>query len=597
MAALLSAVAFMQYRSTTQIVEATEARIGGSLESLLIDWHLDFYRRFSAICVSLQVGPDAGAFDDWSIFRDRYTQWRRASQTPQLVQNLYLWETSQKTAPRLLSLDAETGPPRVVALPPGFEPLLSRLRSRSGNLQSGLRAWQENDYEHPRKNTSLRYRPLESDPLTGWQFEQNIPAIVHPIVHHKLPMRVEDPTSPEAIDWIILVLDFHTVQTQIIPALSLQHFGPPSRADYAIAVTAIGNPNRVLYDSAPDGGGTRIEESDAAMNIFGPPPASIEDDFWVAVKNTNAIKVKDWHHFSGPIWFPVIRYTTPDAPWMLILTHRAGHFEDLVARSRRINLLTNSVALLLLAAGIAFVVIAGLRAQEYARLQMDFVASISHELRTPLTAIYTAGENIADGVVETKSQLQHYGSIITSQTRQLINLVDQILTFAATRRGEKHYEMRPLEVAQVIALALQNTQSTIRAAGFEVEVDIAPGLPRVNGDLNALASCIQNLLANAAKYGGKSRWMRISAHPAKANDAREVEICVEDRGIGIAPSEWTDIFEPFYRSSQVKAAQIHGTGLGLSVTKEITEAMGGRISVKSSLGVGTTFTLHLPSIN
>jgi signal transduction histidine kinase len=597
MTALLATVAFMQYRSTTQIVEATEARIGGSLESLLFDWHFDFYRRFSAICVSLQVGPDSGAFDDWSIFRDRYAQWRRTSQTPQLIQNLYIWETSQKTAPRLLSLDAETGPPRVAALPAGFGPLLSRLRSRSGNLQSGLRAWQASASEYPRRNTSVRYQPLENDPLTGWQFEQNIPAIVHPIVHHKLPMRVDDPTSPEAIDWIILVLDFHTIQTQILPALSLSHFGPPSRADYAIAVTEIGNPNRVLYDSAPDGGGTRIEESDAAMNIFGPPPSSVEDDFWVAVKNANAIKVKDWHHFSGPIWFPVIRYATPDAPWMLILNHRAGHFEDLLARVRRINLLANSIALLLLAAGIVFVVIAGLRAQEYARLQMDFVASISHELRTPLTAIYSAGENIADGVVETKSQLQHYGSIITSQTRQLINLVDQILTFASTRRGEKHYEMQPLEIAQIIALALQNAESTIRAAGFEVEIDIAPGLPRVSGDLNAFASCIQNLLANAAKYGGKSRWMRISARPAVANLAGEVEISVEDRGIGIAPSEWTAIFEPFYRSPLVKAAQIHGTGLGLAVTKEITEAMGGRISVKSSLGVGTTFTLHLPSIN
>jgi hypothetical protein len=383
MTALLAAVAFMQYRSTTQIVEATEARIGGSLESLLIDWHLDFYRRFSTICVSLQVGPDSGAFDDWSTFRDRYAQWRRTSQTPQLVQHLYIWETSQKTAPRLLSLDAESGPPREAAVPAGFEPLLSRLRSRSGNLQSGLRAWQANDSDHPRRNTSSRYQPLESDPLTGWQFEQNIPAIVHPIVHHKLPMRVDDPSSPEAIDWIILVLDFHTIQTQIFPSLSLRHLGPPTNADYAIAVTAIGNPNRILYDSAPDGEGTRIDESDAAMNIFGPPPASVEDDFWAAVKNANAIKVKDWHHFSGPIWFPVIRYATPDAPWMLILTHRAGHFEDLVARVRRINLLTNSIALLLLAAGIAFVVMAGLRAQEYARLQMDFVASISHELRTP----------------------------------------------------------------------------------------------------------------------------------------------------------------------------------------------------------------------
>jgi signal transduction histidine kinase len=597
MAALLAVVAFLQYRSTTQIVEATEARIGGSLESLLIDWHLDFYRRFSSICVSLQVGPDSGAFDDWSIFRDRYAQWRHATETPKLVKSLYIWETSQKTAPRLLSLNEESGPPRVAVPLASFEPLLSRLRARSGNLHSGLRAWQANDFDHPHGNPSSRYLPLESDPLTGWQFEQNIPAIVHPIVHHKLPMRVDEPSSPDAIDWIIIVLDQHTIQTQIFPDLAVRHFGPSTNADYAIAVTTIGNPNRILYDSSPEAEGTRIEESDAAMNIFGPPPASIENNFWEAVQNANAIKVKNWHHFSGPIWFPVIHYSNLDDPWMLILTHRKGHLEDLVARVRRINLLTNSVVLLMLAAGIVLVVIAGLRAQEYARLQMDFVASVSHELRTPLTAIYAAGENLADGVVEKKSRLQNYGSIITAQARQLINLVDQILTFASTRRGENHYEMQPLEVARVIALALQNTQATIRAAGFAVEVDIAPDLPPVNGDQNALASCIQNLLANAVKYGGKSRWVRISAQLAKGNKSREIEIRVEDHGIGIAPSELTDIFKPFYRSSQVKAAQIHGTGLGLSVTKEMTEAMGGRISAKSSLGAGTTFSLRLPSIS
>jgi signal transduction histidine kinase len=279
---------------------------------------------------------------------------------------------------------------------------------------------------------------------------------------------------------------------------------------------------------------------------------------------------------------------------MLILTHRRGHIEDIVANAHRINLLTNSVILLLLAVGITLVVISGLRAQMYARLQMDFVASISHELRTPLTAIYSAGENLADGVVEKKSQLQHYGSIITSQARQLIDLVDQILTFASTRNGEKSYEMQPLEIAQVIGSALQNSGATIQAAGFAVEVDIAPGLPLVQGDQSALESCIQNLLVNAVKYSGKSRWIRVSAQLVQVRKADEIEIRVEDRGIGIAPSELTDIFKPFYRSPQVKAAQIHGTGLGLSVAREMMEAMGGHISASSTLGAGTTFILRLP---
>jgi signal transduction histidine kinase len=439
--------------------------------------------------------------------------------------------------------------------------------------------------------------PLASDPLTGWQFEQNIPAIVHPIVHHRLPMTIDHPASPQAIDWIIVVLDLHTIQTQIFPALALRHFGTPGNGDYSVAVAALGNPNRVLYDSSAQGEGAKIDQSDAAMNIFGPPPASVEDNFWMAVKNANSVKIQNWHHFSGPIWFPVIQYASPATPWMLILTHRKGHLEDLIAQNRGISLMANGAVLFLLAAGITLVALAGHRAQQVARLQMDFVASISHELRTPLTAIYSAGENLSDGVVDTQPQLRNYGSIIKAQARQLIDLVDQILTFSSTRSGEKRHEMRPLDVEPIIALALRNSGAIIQAGGFEVQLDIAPGLPHIMGDEAAIASCILNLLANAIKYSGKSRWIRLSAQHVPGRNGCEVQIAVEDRGIGIAPSEFADVFKPFYRSPQVKAAQIHGTGLGLSVARQIAQAMGGRITLRSSIGAGSTFTLCLPCAN
>lgn len=593
MACLLFATAVMQFRSTAQINEATEDRIGGNLESLMIDWHLDFYRRFSAICVALQVGPDSGAFDDPTVFRDRYTQWRLKSRTPQLVKNLYIWETSQKTSPELLSLDAATGPPRASIPPENFGPLLARLRARSSNLYEGLRAWEMDNPESSTRKAPRLYLTQASDPLSGWQFDQNIPAIVHPIVHHKIPALVDDPSGPDAIDWIIIVLDIRNIQTEIFPALAVNHFGTLSNADYFVAVAALGNPNRFLYDSFGDGEGTKIDQSDAAMNIFGPPPASIEDDFWVAFKNANAVKVQNWRHFSSPIWFPVIHYSNADNPWMLILTHRKGHLENIAANVRYMNLFTNGVILVLLAAGIALVAITAQRAQSYARLQMDFVSSISHELRTPLTAIYSAGENLADGVVVGQSQSQHYGSIITSQARHLIDLVDQILTFASHRNRANPDEMPLVEVGETINIALQNTQPSIRAGGFNIELDIAPGLPLVEGDQAAIVSCIQNLLANAIKYSGKSRCIRVSATLAKEKNDREVQISVEDHGIGIAAAELTDVFKPFYRSHQVRAAQIHGTGLGLSVAKELVESMGGSISVISALGSGTKFTLCL----
>jgi signal transduction histidine kinase len=234
---------------------------------------------------------------------------------------------------------------------------------------------------------------------------------------------------------------------------------------------------------------------------------------------------------------------------------------------------------------------------QLAKLQMDFVASISHELRTPLAVIRSAADNIADGVVEGKDQLAKYGSVIRNQSRQMTDLVNQILLFVSTREGRSHYILQPLEVPDVVNSVVENTAGLMREAGFEVEQHVEPNLPRVMGDLFALSRCLQNLLVNATKYGGQTRWVGIRAFREKTGHLGhgEVSISVQDRGIGIDKSDLPHIFEPFYRSPSVRDAQIHGTGLGLPLARSIAEAMGGRLTVESKLGAGSVFTLHLPS--
>jgi len=243
-----------------------------------------------------------------------------------------------------------------------------------------------------------------------------------------------------------------------------------------------------------------------------------------------------------------------------------------------------------------------LSALKLAKLQMDFVASVSHELRTPLAVICASAQNIADGVVEEKEQLAKYGSVIRNQTRQLTELVNQILLFASAKEGRTHYVLRPLQVTQIIDAVLRNTRETVEQAGFTVEQHLEPDLPEVIGDSSALIQCLQNLVGNAVKYGGSHPCVTIRAfvdkdhehHKAHDHHDDEVRISVEDRGIGIDSSEIPHIFDPFYRSPVVAAAQIHGTGLGLPLAKNIAEAMGGRITVVSKLGGGSVFTLHLP---
>jgi signal transduction histidine kinase len=305
---------------------------------------------------------------------------------------------------------------------------------------------------------------------------------------------------------------------------------------------------------------------------------------------------------SGPAasvavtWFPLLNDTTADQDWRLIVRHRrGGALGAFIADSRRRDLAISFGVLLLLVTSMAILIFTSTRAQNLAKLQMDFVTAVSHELRTPLTVISSAAENIAHGVVEGKPQFEQYGSVIGAQARKLFEMVEQILLFAAIREGKQRYSMRSLEVPEILDSALSGTAGLIRTAGFRVEQQTEPNLPPVVGDLPALSQCVQNLITNALKYGHEQKWIGIETRLAEHGmTGREIQISVTDRGIGIAPEELRHIFEPFYRSPHVMAAQIHGTGLGLPLAKSIMEAMRGEVTVKSAPGRGSTFTLHLP---
>jgi signal transduction histidine kinase len=232
---------------------------------------------------------------------------------------------------------------------------------------------------------------------------------------------------------------------------------------------------------------------------------------------------------------------------------------------------------------------------QLAELQMEFVASVSHELRTPLAVIRSAADNLADGVIRDRDAMRKYGGILQHQSRNMGELVDQILLFASTEDRTNRYVLEPVPVEEIVGTAIADTEIMVKSAGFTLDVEIDPELPPVMGDLVGISQCLQNLIGNAVKYGGDDR--RITLRAARFGGHRgsggELRISVSDRGIGIDSSEIKFIFDPFYRSPRVQAAQIHGTGLGLPLAKRIAEAMGGRLTVVSQLSAGSTFTLHL----
>lgn len=523
---------------------------------------------------------------------------------PELIKNIYIWETSDTAIPRLLRLNADAATIEISSVPEALQPLLARLQAKSSNLSVGLRAWEFSDSsaeERSRGNDRLSRSSSvlqRSDITTGWQFDKNIPAIVHPIVgtgRRSLQPDAHSPNSLNPVNWIVVVLNFDYIQRSILPNLTKRYFSGREGLEYKLAVMATERTPRLIYSSDLDFPSSKQGPVDSRMNIFGPPPESVEGQFWQTIKNSESLRHEDWRSFSAPVWFPVIQYTSHDEPWMLLLQHRTGPLEAIVTSIWRRDLMTGSIVLMLLTGCMGLIIFASRRAHKLARLQLDFVASVSHELLTPLAAIYCTGQNFMDGLVQTEADSLTHGSIITGQARQLTDLVKQILLFASTENGTNRYTLRPLQVLGILEGVRKNVAVLVEGNGFDVEQHVEAGLPHVMGDLSALSHCLQNLILNAAKYSGKNRWIGISASVHEMERQRkEVRISVQDHGLGISSLDLPHIFEPFYRSPKVVDAQIHGTGLGLAVAKRLAEGMRGRLSVTSKVDVGSTFTLHLP---
>jgi signal transduction histidine kinase len=227
---------------------------------------------------------------------------------------------------------------------------------------------------------------------------------------------------------------------------------------------------------------------------------------------------------------------------------------------------------------------------------IDIVACVLHELQTPITAILSAGENIRDGLLKDKDSLREEGTIIVAQATRLMNLGDQILLYARTGKAGPRRDIRALTVVEVIDHAINGASILLQQGGFTLEREIQPGLPALCADLSLLSQCVQNLIANAVKYSGQSRWVGVSAMVGEGSSAgqEEIHISVCDRGLGISEEDLPHVFEPFYRSRRPAVSKIRGSGLGLSIARSCAEACGGTLSVVSEEGVGCVFTLHLP---
>ena len=232
------------------------------------------------------------------------------------------------------------------------------------------------------------------------------------------------------------------------------------------------------------------------------------------------------------------------------------------------------------------------RETEVAQMRAQFVASVSHELRTPLTSIRMFAETLRDRVAIDAATRARYLDTIARETERLTRLLDNVLDFSRIERGERTYHMAPLSLPAIVERALGALRYPLEQQGFVVTLSSGEYMPLIHGDADALEQAVLNLLSNAIKYSGSSRSIDVTL----THDHGTVAIAVRDGGLGISPSHQTHLFERFYRAPVPENESIPGTGLGLALVEHIATAHGGRVALQSTPGVGSTFTVLLPTV-
>ena len=383
-------------------------------------------------------------------------------------------------------------------------------------------------------------------------------------------------------------LDEDYLKTQLLPELIRKSFGEASVRDYNFSVIDRQHPERIVYGSTvtPD-----LTKPFLSMGFRmaptppGPPPK----------KDNNA---RSMSLFVQRFEYNVVATSKPtsltfrDGIWELEVAHKGLALDAAFEQTRRKNLLFSLAVEVLLIAAIVFLVVAVRRMQRLAEQKMEFVAAVSHELRAPVSAISMLSRNQADGLVTSTDKVQQYGELMHQQSRRLNEMVEQTLQYAGIHSNLGRKRETEVDLARLIREAVDARRDELGRQGFEVNVEISPGLPAVHGDPKLLRIAVDNLLSNAEKYADGGRWVRVSARHAP--EAREVLVSVEDRGPGIASEEQQAIFEPFSRGQAAMEAQIPGSGIGLSLVRSAAEAHRGSVTLVSEPGRGSTFTLHLP---
>ena len=226
------------------------------------------------------------------------------------------------------------------------------------------------------------------------------------------------------------------------------------------------------------------------------------------------------------------------------------------------------------------------------KIRRDFVANVSHELKTPATSLRLLAESLEETIDEDPVQARLFATQLKKETERLSHLITDLLDLTRLESQERVEDPVSVDVRSVLITVLARMRRVARKKNITLQWKRFGKAARytVRGDETLLASMFSNLVDNAVKYTPPGGRVEVTG----GFEGSEIVIRVSDTGIGIPESKLPRIFERFYRVDRARSKATGGTGLGLSIVKHVAENHGGRVTVESRLGEGSTFTAYLP---
>lgn len=279
-------------------------------------------------------------------------------------------------------------------------------------------------------------------------------------------------------------------------------------------------------------------------------------------------------------------------PWRIEIT--SSHIEGLLFNGifKSFYFWTIITIIIILIFGVLLVVKTIGHEMDVLKLKSEFISSVSHEFKTPITSIKALTERLLDQKVKDPARLKEYYSVILGDADNLSRLVSNFLDFAKIEDGKKQYDFEETDILNWMPQTINNLRNKYPQNGIKFKTHIVAEIPLISIDQNAMELAINNLLDNAIKFSSGMIVVEIFVE----TDENNLYLKIRDNGIGIQKEDINKIFEKFYRGRNAPEHTSTGTGLGLTLVKQIIEAHCGMVSVESKVGGGSVFTLTIPFI-